>query len=130
MSRGKRKRAARYFTRAIAQAEKLGANYELARALIDRSWFVNETADSDRDRGLAILEELECVLPLGDQKALGINMPLPPDIEIPGEMLAADFRHDSTTSRSIRRVDLESPLREHRSADSAALETCKSALRD
>ncbi len=133
-ARGKRKRAVRYFTRAIAQAEKLGANYELARALIDRSWFVDETAATDRERGLAILEELECVLPLGDQKALGIDMPLPPELDIPREMLgldAEDSQYDSTKpARSVRRVDLKSPLRERRSTDSAAPETCKSALRD
>jgi serine/threonine protein kinase/tetratricopeptide (TPR) repeat protein len=132
--RGRKKWAVRYFTMAIAQAEKLGANYELARALIDRSWFLSETADTDRARGLAILEELECVLPLGDQRALGIDMPLPPDLDIPREMLcpdAVDTQYDSTaTKRSIRRVDPESPLREHRSSDSAAPETCKSALRD
>lgn len=66
----RRRKAKRYFDEAVRSAEKVGAEYELARALIDRSWLGLPDADADRERGLALLQELNCVLPEAEVKQL------------------------------------------------------------
>ena len=74
-AKGKTKKALKYFDKAIAAAEKIGARYEHARALIDKSMLDHPNAMTDRQRGLQMLEELSCVLPLAEQEYLGIEMP-------------------------------------------------------
>ena len=75
VANGKTKKALKYFDKTIAAAEKIGARYEHARALIDKSMLDHPDAMADRERGLEILKELECVLPLAEQEYLGIEMP-------------------------------------------------------
>ena len=74
-AKGKTKKALKYFDKAIAAAEKIGARYEHSRALIDKSMLDHPDAMADRERGLQMLHELECVLPLAEQEYLGIEMP-------------------------------------------------------
>ncbi|GAB5442415.1 MAG: hypothetical protein Fues2KO_27640 [Fuerstiella sp.] len=73
---GRTWKARRFFDRAISAAERMDARYELARALIDRSLLDGPEAAKDRRRGLAILDEIQCVLPLAEQAQLGLpNQP-------------------------------------------------------
>lgn len=74
-AKGKTKKALKYFDKAIAAAEKIGARYEHARALIDKSMLDHPNGMTDRERGLEMLRELECVLPVAEQEYLGIEMP-------------------------------------------------------
>jgi serine/threonine protein kinase/tetratricopeptide (TPR) repeat protein len=60
---GKTRKAAAYFERAILVGEKLGARYELARALVDASRIIPERAEDYRRRGQTILDELGAVVP-------------------------------------------------------------------
>ena len=60
---GKTKKAARYFERAIVAADKLGARYDLARALLDASRVIPERAEEYRRRGQQLLNELGAVVP-------------------------------------------------------------------
>ncbi len=60
---GKPKAAARYLERSIVAAEKLGARYDLARALLDASSVIPEKADDYRRRGQRLLEELGAAIP-------------------------------------------------------------------
>ncbi len=60
---GKTKQAARYFEQAIIAAEKLGARYDLARALLDASRVIPDKADAYRQRGQQVLDELGAVVP-------------------------------------------------------------------
>ncbi len=60
---GKTRKAAGYFERAILAAEKLGARYDLARALLDAARLVPDRADDYRRRGQQILDELGAVVP-------------------------------------------------------------------
>ncbi len=62
-ARGKTRKAAGYFERAIVAAEKLGARYDLARALLDASRVIPEKADDYRRRGQQLLDELGAVVP-------------------------------------------------------------------
>lgn len=62
-AKGKTNKAMAYFDKAIAASEKIGAESERARSLIDKSLLDHPDAPADRSRGLAILEELGCVLP-------------------------------------------------------------------
>ena len=64
--------ARRFFDKAIREAERMGALYELGRALIDRSVLGGAGADSDFCRGLEILDEIQCVLPLAEQTYFGL----------------------------------------------------------
>lgn len=72
-ARGKTKRALAYFDKAIAAAEKIGADYEHARSLIDKSLLDHSNAPADRARGLAILAERGCVLPDAERKYLSTH---------------------------------------------------------
>lgn len=69
---GKPKKALKYFDKAIATAEKIGARYEHARSLIDKSILDHPDAGTDRKRGLQMLEELGCVLPVAEMKYLDL----------------------------------------------------------
>ena len=90
-AKGKTKKALKYFDKAIAAAEKIGARYEQARALIDKSMLDHPDAMADRQRGLDILKELECVLPLAEQEYLDIEMPpYELDEELNAEKLALE----------------------------------------
>lgn len=60
---GKTKHAAKYFAKAIAAAEKIGARYDLARALLDASLVIPEKADDYRRQGQQILADLGAVVP-------------------------------------------------------------------
>ncbi|MFN7291596.1 MAG: hypothetical protein ACK5YR_16320 [Pirellula sp.] len=62
-----------YFDKSIIAAEKIGAQYELARTLIDKSLLDHPQAASDRQRGLALLESLGCVLPDAEVEYLGLD---------------------------------------------------------
>ena len=55
---GRTKQAAVFFERSIAAAEKLGARYDLARALLDASRVLPDRAGEFRRRGEQLLEEL------------------------------------------------------------------------
>ena len=59
----RRRQAARYLERSIAAAEKLGARYDLARALLDASLVIPEKAEEYRRRGQRLLDELGAVVP-------------------------------------------------------------------
>ena len=67
---GKTKKAADYFERAIVAAEKLGARYDLARALLDASRVIPENADDYRRRGQQLLDELGAVVPEAERLPL------------------------------------------------------------
>ena len=69
----KTRKAKRYFDKAIAAAEKIGAEYEHARGLIDKSTLEYPEAMADRKRGLALLESLGCVLPDAEVDYLGFD---------------------------------------------------------
>ena len=71
--KGKLKKAIKYFDKAIAAAEKIGAEYEHARGLIDKSTLKYPEAMADREKGLALLESLGCVLPDAEVEYLGID---------------------------------------------------------
>ncbi|MDX1929367.1 MAG: protein kinase [Pirellulaceae bacterium] len=60
---GKKRKAERLFTQAIAKAEHCGARYEMARAFLDRSRVSPTTAREDQAHGQRILQKLGCVLP-------------------------------------------------------------------
>lgn len=60
---GKSKQAARYFERAIATAETLGARYDLARAYLDASHVIPAKADTYLRLGRELLAELGAVVP-------------------------------------------------------------------
>ena len=62
-ARGKVDKALRYFSEAIAAAERIGARYDLARAYIDRSRIAAAENEEDRIRGEQILAELGAVAP-------------------------------------------------------------------
>ncbi|QDU41281.1 Serine/threonine-protein kinase PrkC [Maioricimonas rarisocia] len=67
---GRVRKATRYFDKAIKSAERVGARYEMARTLIDKSWLKYPTASADRRRGLDLLGELHCVLPEAEVQRL------------------------------------------------------------
>ena len=69
----KRSRAQRYLDRALSEAQDLGARYEYARALIDKSMLDYPEAMADRQRGLGLLESLGCVLPDAEVQYLRID---------------------------------------------------------
>ena len=60
---GKTKKATKYFERAIVAAEKQGARFDLARALLDASLVIPEKADEYHRRGQQLLDELGAVVP-------------------------------------------------------------------
>jgi len=60
---GKQKAASRYLEQAIVAAEKLGARYDLARALLDASLVIPDRADDYRRRGQQLLDDLGAVVP-------------------------------------------------------------------
>jgi hypothetical protein len=62
-TRGRYRKAEKHFNDAITAARKIGADYEQARALINRSMLEYPESNADRERGLALLESLGCVLP-------------------------------------------------------------------
>ena len=70
---GKKRKAVGYFDKAIAAGEKIGAEYERARALIDKSMLDYPNALTDRQTGLNLLESLGCVLPDAEVVYLGID---------------------------------------------------------
>ncbi|MCP4783492.1 MAG: protein kinase [Fuerstiella sp.] len=73
VAKGKARKALKCFGKAITAAEKIGAQYEHARTLIDRSMLDLPTAATDRERGLALLESLGCVLPDAEVDYLAID---------------------------------------------------------
>jgi tetratricopeptide (TPR) repeat protein len=70
---GKRRRAEAYFDRAIMAAEKLGARYDLARALLDASIVNAEKSNIYRERGEKLLEELGAVVPEAERCLIGAD---------------------------------------------------------
>ncbi|WP_165227463.1 serine/threonine-protein kinase [Aquisphaera insulae] len=60
---GRSTAAARYFERAIAAAESLGARYELARSYLDASLVISAKSDEYRRRGEQGLHDLGAVVP-------------------------------------------------------------------
>ena len=70
---GKLRKAIKYFDKATAAAEEIGAQYEQARALIDKSMLEHPYAQTDRARGVKMLESLGCVLPVAEVEYLGID---------------------------------------------------------
>ena len=60
---GRKRKAERLFTKAIANAERCGARYEMARAFLDRAKVSPATAREDQAHGQRILQKLGCVLP-------------------------------------------------------------------
>ncbi|MDP1559782.1 MAG: protein kinase [Pirellulaceae bacterium] len=73
VAKGKTRKAIKYFDKAIAAAEKIGAEYELARSLIDKSMLDHPQATADRQCGLDLLESLGCVLPDAEVEYLGLD---------------------------------------------------------
>jgi hypothetical protein len=72
-ARQKKRKAIMFFDKAIAAATEIGADYERARTWIDRSMIDQADAVADRERGLALLESLGCVLPDAEVEYLGID---------------------------------------------------------
>lgn len=72
-ARRKSRKAMKYFDKAIAAAMKIGADYEHARALIDKSMLDYPEAQSDREKGLELLESLGCVLPDAEVEYLAFD---------------------------------------------------------
>jgi hypothetical protein len=71
--KGKQRKSLRLLNRAIASAERIGAHYEHARSLIDRSFLGHPDADADREAGLNLLAKLGCVLPDAEVDFLGLD---------------------------------------------------------
>lgn len=71
--RGKIKSARKNFDRAIAAAAAVGADYERARTLIDKSRLGHRDWQNERTEGLELLESLGCVLPDAELEALHID---------------------------------------------------------
>lgn len=65
---GKRKRAIACFHRAITVGENIGARFDVARACIDLSKLDIEGREQYERRGLALLDELGAVLPVGEDE--------------------------------------------------------------
>ena len=63
----------KYFAKAENSAQDVGAEYEHARTLIDKSNLDYANAMSDRERGLEMLAMLGCVLPDRELEYLGID---------------------------------------------------------
>ena len=78
---GKTKKATGFFERAIAAAEKHGARYDLARALLDASRVIPDRFDDYRRRGQQLLDELRSRRPGGgaDQTTKQITFNEPSD---------------------------------------------------
>lgn len=71
--RGKQKRSLRLLDKAMWAAKRIGAQYEHARILIDRSTFALPDAETDREAGLRLLAELGCALPDAEVDFLGLD---------------------------------------------------------
>jgi hypothetical protein len=67
---GKARKAAKYFERAIIAAERHGAKYDLARALLDASLVIPGKASVYRQRGMTLLEELGAAIPQAEREYL------------------------------------------------------------
>ncbi|MCA9140160.1 MAG: protein kinase [Planctomycetales bacterium] len=72
-SKGRHSRAIKSFDKAVASAKTIGADYEHARSLIDKSMLEYQDAKVDRQRGLELLESLGCVLPKAEAEYLEID---------------------------------------------------------
>jgi serine/threonine protein kinase/tetratricopeptide (TPR) repeat protein len=73
VAKGKKRKAMKYFDKALAAAQKVGADYEGARARIDKSMLDYPNSKWDREQGLALLESLGCVLPDAEVEYLNIE---------------------------------------------------------
>ena len=62
-----------FFDQAIKISRSMGAEYEYARSLIDKSALGHPDATADRSRGLELLETLGCVLPDSEVAYLGVD---------------------------------------------------------
>ncbi len=72
-AKSNKRKSIKFFDKAIAAATKIGAEYEQARSLIDKSTLDYPDAMSDRQKGLVLLESLGCVLPEAEVEYLGIE---------------------------------------------------------
>ena len=67
---GKTKKAASYFERSIVAAEKLGARYDLARALLDAECVIPDRAERYHRRGRQLLDQLGARVPEAERLLL------------------------------------------------------------
>ena len=74
---GNTRKAASYFERAIVEAERLGARYDLARAYLDASRVIPEKSEEYRRRGRQLLDELGAVIPEAECEAVVSASPGP-----------------------------------------------------
>ena len=72
-AKGRTRRAIRCFDKAIAAGDKIGARYEQARSFIDKSTLDYVDAETDRQHGISMLEELGCVLPDAELEYLDVD---------------------------------------------------------
>ena len=72
-ARGRLSAAKKFFGKAQEAAERIGAHYEQARALIDQSMLEEPDSKLHRQAGLELLESLGCVLPDAELEHLEID---------------------------------------------------------
>ncbi len=72
-AKGQSKKAIKVFDKAIAAGQKIGADSEHARSLIDKSMLDYPEAMADREKGVALLESLGGVLPDAEVEYLNID---------------------------------------------------------
>jgi len=70
-TRGKRRQAIRCFGRSIASARQIGAEYELARSLLDLAMVDEDRREVSRSEAISILKRLEAVIPYAERRQLG-----------------------------------------------------------
>lgn len=73
-ARGHHRTSARYFRKSIEDARNLGAEYDLARALLDLAVVDPANRHRLRDEAVAILEKLQAVIPYAEKWQLGRNL--------------------------------------------------------
>jgi serine/threonine protein kinase/tetratricopeptide (TPR) repeat protein len=72
-ARGRPRRAMRCFQNSIESARQLGAEYDLARSLLDLAAVADERRDVVREEAVAILKRLRAVIPHAEKWLLGKN---------------------------------------------------------
>ena len=83
---GKKRKAIRYFERAVAQARRLDTPWDLACGLLDLAAVKQEGRDENRREAIKVLKEIESVIPyaerwlLGDEPDMDVVAPSPDEL--------------------------------------------------
>ena len=71
LTRGKSRKAVRWFERAVASAKTLDMRYDLAKSLLDLSAVKEDGRDNNRRTAISLLKETESVIPRAESWLLG-----------------------------------------------------------